>query len=397
MVTKVVVEVAPTKKSRSRNWTDMEVNLFASVLVDEKYKFAASLENLSVQKSSNKEAFCHIKEIFDRAIKEADFKGNIMVKYFPKENGVSNFEPLDTSADKLRKKYNNLKAEWRKRTEQAKRMGGIYLDREPRWFVLLNAVFTAASEITNVVYHPVSLVYNTDQKDYYTFDEKHSIEEREYYTLENRHPTMIDDKEFYSIESNHVKLLPQPEATPVQMIDDHNVIETYENHIVETVPMKKTTNEKLKKKRRTSYQSCHRNRKLSTRQLDSLASSVQELASSLIEIKKISVENELRRDQMFFNFFTEEAEKNRAHELRLAEMHKGCPYGKPVSSSLPVTSSINSYTKPSRRSMLINHSRSSECMIPTRIVTKGEAVASSSSSNTPRIDAFFSLSPDENM
>ena len=52
-------------------------------------------------------------QVFDAALNEADFKNNAMVKYFPEGERVTNFEPLDTSAEKLRKKYNNLKAEWR--------------------------------------------------------------------------------------------------------------------------------------------------------------------------------------------------------------------------------------------------------------------------------------------
>ena len=53
-----------TRKSRARNWTDMEVNLFAAILVHEQHNFAASLENLSGQKISSKEAFLQIKQVF---------------------------------------------------------------------------------------------------------------------------------------------------------------------------------------------------------------------------------------------------------------------------------------------------------------------------------------------
>ena len=37
-----------------------------------------------------------------------------------KDNSVSKYEALDTSVSKLRKKYNNLKTEWRKISDRAK-------------------------------------------------------------------------------------------------------------------------------------------------------------------------------------------------------------------------------------------------------------------------------------
>ena len=109
---------------------------------------------------SSKETFLQIKAVFDEALEEADFKTNVMGKYLPEGARVTNFEPLDTSAEKLRKKYNNMKADWRKKTEAAKRVGGeVFLEREPRWFSLLNGVFSAASEVPAEVFHPASFVY----------------------------------------------------------------------------------------------------------------------------------------------------------------------------------------------------------------------------------------------
>ena len=393
MVTKVVVEVS-SRKSRARNWTDMEVNLYAAILIDEQYNFAASLENLSAQKSSNKEAFSHIKDIFDKALNEAEFKGNIMLKYFPND-GVSNFEPLDTSAEKLRKKYNNLKAEWRKRTEQAKRIGGVYLDREPRWFALLNTVFTAASDTANVIYHPISLVYPTDQKEYYPIENKHSIEQKEYCAIENRHGSIVGDKECCPIENTHTSIVGyvgnggHQETT----IENNNVCSEIREKNNDNILVTKTCKTKRKKSSKFT-ESCHRKRKSQNRQLNGLTNSVQELTTSLLEIKKLSMENEFKRDQMFLKFFTEEAEKNRAHELRLAEMYHGyvfsTAHGAPMMTPVPMAMPVNSFPKPRRRSMIFNQNRGGEC-IPTHYVANTEVVVSSSNATTPRIDSFYSV------
>ena len=44
-----------TQDHRERNWTDLEVELFRSILRDAEYKYALTLESKALKKQANKE------------------------------------------------------------------------------------------------------------------------------------------------------------------------------------------------------------------------------------------------------------------------------------------------------------------------------------------------------
>ena len=52
------------------------------------------------------------------------------------------YEPLDTSVLKLRKKYVNLKTEWRKISDRAKTGSGLAPEKEPKWYNHINEIFS---------------------------------------------------------------------------------------------------------------------------------------------------------------------------------------------------------------------------------------------------------------
>ena len=62
-----------TKNIRARNWTSAEVALFAEVLVDEEYNFAAALEEHALKKAANNEIFTFIQKIFDQKRRKNHF------------------------------------------------------------------------------------------------------------------------------------------------------------------------------------------------------------------------------------------------------------------------------------------------------------------------------------
>ena len=62
-----------TKNIRARNWTSAEVTLFAEVLVDEEYNFAAALEERALKKAANNEIFTLIQKIFDQKRRKNHF------------------------------------------------------------------------------------------------------------------------------------------------------------------------------------------------------------------------------------------------------------------------------------------------------------------------------------
>ena len=103
----------------ARNWTSTEVTLFAEVLVDEEHNFDAALEELAMTKAANNEVFTLIQKIFDQKRRESHFIEVNEVENFTNEKGViSEYTSLDTSLEKLGRKFTTLKAEWRKISEK---------------------------------------------------------------------------------------------------------------------------------------------------------------------------------------------------------------------------------------------------------------------------------------
>ena len=100
-----------TKNIRARNWTSAEVTLFAEVLADEEHHFAAALEELALKKAASNEVFALIQNIFDQKRRENHFIEVHEAENFTDAKGVvSEYTSLDTSLEKLRKKYESRMA-----------------------------------------------------------------------------------------------------------------------------------------------------------------------------------------------------------------------------------------------------------------------------------------------
>ena len=101
-----------TKSIRARNWTSAEVTFLAELLANEEHNSAAALEGLALQKAANNEVFTLIQKRFDQKRRENHFIEVNEVENFTNAKGViSEYTPLDTSLEKLPKKYITLKAE----------------------------------------------------------------------------------------------------------------------------------------------------------------------------------------------------------------------------------------------------------------------------------------------
>lgn len=137
------------KRTRSRKWSDEEVDLFLKILGDPRYMFAASLENLVPKKRSNYEIFTNIRNVFRRELKELH------------RNRLPGFEysmSLDLSIEKLRKKYSNLKVEWRRmstdRVLKGQQQQMVEHFTEPRWYrsvqKLMTDIKVASQKVNNI-------------------------------------------------------------------------------------------------------------------------------------------------------------------------------------------------------------------------------------------------------
>ena len=139
-------------QARSQNWTDNESEEFAKVLADNETAFVVSLEKDALKKSANSEVFSQIKIAFDRALRDPDFKKKNEELHFKQKDGkILQYSILDTSEDKLKKKYANLKASWNKISDRAKNESGLPPIREPNWVHILDEIFAEYNVELNLV------------------------------------------------------------------------------------------------------------------------------------------------------------------------------------------------------------------------------------------------------
>ena len=135
------------RKESQRCWRKEEIEQFSKILADPTNNYAASLEELSLKKSSNNELFEHIKNTFDEELNDHEFKLMNIEKSFTKDDHLIPHKILDTSIETFSNKYEALKQEWSKIITRMKSGSGLSPEKEPVWFKHLDPVFCE----TNVV------------------------------------------------------------------------------------------------------------------------------------------------------------------------------------------------------------------------------------------------------
>ena len=79
-------------------------------------------------------------------MKELSFADKNARNFALKDGIVRNYELLDTSIEKLRKKYTNMITEWRKSTDRIKCGSGLSPINEPKWYKIWNEIFVETHE-----------------------------------------------------------------------------------------------------------------------------------------------------------------------------------------------------------------------------------------------------------
>ena len=88
-----------------------------------------------------------LKKIFNREQGKKDFKDkNEEGNFCNKNRDLQSYSALDTSVNKLRRKYTSLNAEWWRISNKAKRGYGLAPGKERKWYKILNPVFTETNE-----------------------------------------------------------------------------------------------------------------------------------------------------------------------------------------------------------------------------------------------------------
>ena len=99
-------------KKKRRNWTVDERKAFCDILVDRDDDFVYKLERLALNKSSNRELFEEMQVKFAKILRENSFIEMNKQNFKLKDGKIKEYEPLDTTIDKLRVQYKNLRAQW---------------------------------------------------------------------------------------------------------------------------------------------------------------------------------------------------------------------------------------------------------------------------------------------
>ena len=98
------------------------------MLSDGENCFASNLEKLILKTSSNNKVFIHIKKLLYIILQDKSFRDQNYRNHFVLEDGTTvKYVNHDTSIEKLRRKYANLKMEWRKLEAD------LGLLQHPRW------------------------------------------------------------------------------------------------------------------------------------------------------------------------------------------------------------------------------------------------------------------------
>ena len=266
-------------RKNARRWTNEERTLFADVLVDKANNFLITIEKLASKFSPNDEVFGLIKIVFDAKLQLSNFKEvNECNNFKDKQGNILPHEKLDTSVPKLRAQLKNMKTKWKEIHERDCKGSSLLPKEKPVWYQLMNVVFSEIKEEVNII--------GTTAPSFLSNDSPQSRD----YELEDEDMTESDNDSMYvnSFEPS------------MRNIDTKK----NENHKFATRVHMKRTQERS-----------------NTQALFEIAKSLQSVAEVQTKRIKLTIEAEERREERELQYRREEAEKNRQHELKLAEIY----------------------------------------------------------------------------
>lgn len=267
-------------RKNARRWTNEERALFADVLVDKANNFLITIDKLASKFSPNDEVFGLIKIVFDAKLQLSNFKEvNECNNFKDKQGNIIPYEKLDTSVPKLRAQLKNMKTKWKEIHERDCKGSSLPPREKPVWYQFMNAVFSETNEEVNII-------GTTGQPFLSNHDSPQSLD----YELEDEDTTESDN------DSMHINSFePNMRSTDTK---------NNENHKFATRVHTKRTQERSH-----------------TQALFEIAKSLKSIAEVQTKRIKLTIEAEERREERERQYRREEAEKNRQHELKLAEIY----------------------------------------------------------------------------
>ena len=112
-------------------------------------------------------------------MRDPDFKKKNEELHFKQKDGkILEYSILDTSQDKLRKKYANLEVSWDKISDRAKNRSDLSPIREPNWFHILNEIYAENKVDLNLVSSAKDTSYlNSDSDEAFDQEEEENTDE----------------------------------------------------------------------------------------------------------------------------------------------------------------------------------------------------------------------------
>ena len=270
-----------------------------------------------MKKTANKEIFESIQGELRKRLQDETFSNDNRL-YF--NVGDENSVPeLDISIPKLRNKYNNLKKDWRKRVDRAKNGSGLRVEAEAVWFQILHPVMSDAhSTLDDLASQAQDTSFVQDHDETGNWSEAESDNE----AMEDEEE--IDEHVEQNSEDDETESEVNVSATAKDVSGGKNLEKKKKNLVIRP-------HEKRNK---------HRSQ---TQALGNLASGVNKMAEMQSKRLKLQEESENSRRaerESYLQFRREEAERNRQHELKLAEMYMRI-LAAPASAYQPPTSQPN--------------------------------------------------------
>ena len=153
-----------TRRKKECVWTETELKYLALVLADEKTQYAVILETLALKKSANNEVFKEIARVLERYLSSEEFnQENEREK--SKSKGKRKDSPFDITPARLRVKYKFLRTQWQKLTDHVKKGSGKAPIEEPKWFTILNPIFSDTMGDMDVASSPSDVLSHCSTSD----------------------------------------------------------------------------------------------------------------------------------------------------------------------------------------------------------------------------------------
>lgn len=325
-ISQVQVGFGQSSRNRAvRKWTEEQTDLFSAVLSlkhfrnGEEISWSEELENLAVKKSSNEHVFKEVQEKLEVELVKVD---------------QSYRDPGDEatfSIPQLRAKYKWMKREW-KAVQNKMKCGLLREDSKlPTWYKRLNHIFSIyvdmerdERDVRPSMVSENGSIHNEGCSIDETSDGCPDTPERSWVVnIDTRHPSVFVNPETNSKDEE--ELANGSTTEPSQDTHDQQTEQHTNKRPFATMAndITNVTNAKHRK-RDTHSRTIMNTRELSNCTMDCCRPSCRCSCSSdsgrFVEVIKNILDAEERRERMFVDFQREQAQLNRQHELKIAQI-----------------------------------------------------------------------------